>query len=148
MNNQWLGKFQILKYYSSNEILHDNFILNMLNSHCTQSLLLLKVINIITEKKESEVAQSCPTLCDSIDCNLPGSSVHGIFQEIVLECIDISFSSGSSLPRDQTQVSCIVDRCFTIYYWAHWYWEEEPKVFPLVYGLQLDLDLVPTGKML
>ena len=124
MNNQWLGKFQILKYYSSNEILHDNFILNMLNSHCTQSLLLLEVINIITEKKETEVAQSCPTLCDPMDCNLPGSPVYGIFQAIVLECIAISFSSGSSLPRDQTQVSHIVDRRFTVYYWARWYWEE------------------------
>ena len=33
-----------------------------------------------------EVAQSCPTLCDPMDCSLPGSSVHGIFQAIVLEC--------------------------------------------------------------
>ena len=148
MNNQWLGKFQILKYYSSNETLHDNFILNMLNSHCTQSPLLLEVINIITEKKESEIAQSCPTLCNPMYCNLPSSSVHGIFQAIVLEWIAISFSSGSSLPRSQTWVSHIVDRGFTVYYWAHWYWEEEPKVFPLVYGPQLDLDLVPTGKML
>ena len=42
------------------------------------------------------VAQSCPTLCDSIDWGLPGSSVHGIFQAIVLEWIAISSSSGSS----------------------------------------------------
>jgi len=34
----------------------------------------------------SEVAQSCPTLCDPMDCSLPGSSVHGIFQAIVLDC--------------------------------------------------------------
>ena len=68
--------------------------------------------------------QSCPTLCDPMDCNLPGSPVYGIFQAIVLECIAISFSSGSSLPRDQTQVSHIVDRRFTVYYWARWYWEE------------------------
>ena len=40
----------------------------------------------------SEVAQSCPTLCDPMDCSLPGSSVHGIFQAIVLEWIAISFS--------------------------------------------------------
>ena len=46
----------------------------------------------------SEVAQSCPTLCDPIDCSLPGSSVHGIFQAIVLEWIAISFSRGSSQP--------------------------------------------------
>ena len=51
---------------------------------------------------ESEVAQSCPTLCDPMDCNLPSSSVHGIFQAIVLEWIAISFSRGSSQPRDQT----------------------------------------------
>ena len=65
---------------------------------------------------ESEVAQSCPTLCEPMDCSLPGSSVHGIFQAIVLEWIAISFSRGSSWPRDRTQVSHIVDRCFTV--WA------------------------------
>ena len=63
---------------------------------------------------ETEVAQSCPTLCDPMDCSLPGSSVHGIFQAIVLEWIAISFSSGSSRPRDGTQVSRIVDRHFTV----------------------------------
>ena len=48
-----------------------------------------------------EVAQSCPTLCDPMDCSLPGSSGHGIFQAIVLEWIAISFSKGSSQPRDK-----------------------------------------------
>ena len=43
---------------------------------------------------ESEVAQSCPTLCDPVDCSLPGSSVHGILQAIVLEWIAIFFSRG------------------------------------------------------
>ena len=52
---------------------------------------------------ECEVAQSCPTLCDPRDCSLPGSSVHGIFQAIVLEWIAISFSKGSSQPRDRTR---------------------------------------------
>ena len=51
-----------------------------------------------------------------MDCSLPGSSVHGIFHAIVLEWIVISFSRGSSQPRDRTQVSHIVDRRFTI--WA------------------------------
>ena len=64
----------------------------------------------------SEVAQLCPSLCDPIDCSLPGSSVHGIFQAIVLEWIAISFSRGSSQPRNRTQVSLIVDRHFTV--WA------------------------------
>ena len=43
-------------------------------------------------KGESEVAQSCPTWCDPIDCSLPGSSVHGIFQAKVLEWVAIAFS--------------------------------------------------------
>ena len=43
-------------------------------------------------KSESEVAQSCPTLCDPTDCSLPGSSVHGIFQARVLEWGAIAFS--------------------------------------------------------
>ena len=62
----------------------------------------------------SEVAQSCLTLCNPIDCSLPGSSVHGIFQAIVLEWIAISFSRGSSQSRARTQVSLIVDRRFTV----------------------------------
>ena len=41
-----------------------------------------------------EVAQSCPTLCDPMDCSLPGSSIHGIFQARVLEWVAISFSKG------------------------------------------------------
>ena len=52
------------------------------------------------KESESEVAQSCLTLCNPMDCSLPGSSVHGIFQAIVLEWIAISFSRGSSQPRD------------------------------------------------
>ena len=47
-------------------------------------------------KSESEVAQSCPTLSDPMDCNLPGSSIHGIFQARVLEWGAIAFSSGFS----------------------------------------------------
>ena len=60
--------------------------------------------------------KSCPTLCDPVDCSLPGSPLHGIFQAIVLEWIAISFSRGSSRPGDRTRVSCIVDRRFTV--WA------------------------------
>ena len=65
-------------------------------------------------KSESEVSQLCPTLSDPMDCSLPGSSVHGIFQAIILEWIAISFSKESSRPRDRTRVSHIVDRRFTI----------------------------------
>ena len=68
------------------------------------------------EVKWSEVAQLCPTLCNPMDCSLPYSSIHGVFQARVLEWVAISFSRGSSQPRDQTWVSRIVVRCFTI--WA------------------------------
>ena len=43
-------------------------------------------------KSETEVAQSCLTLCDPVDCSLPGSSVHGIFQARVLQWVAIAFS--------------------------------------------------------
>ena len=55
----------------------------------------------------SEVAQPCLTLWDPMDCSLPCSSVHGIFQARVLEWVAISFSKGSSPPRDQTLISYI-----------------------------------------
>ena len=51
-----------------------------------------------------------------MDCSLPGSSIYGIFQARVLEWVAISFSRGSSWPRDRTRVSCIVGRCLTV--WA------------------------------
>ena len=61
-------------------------------------------------------AQLNPAECDPMDCSLPGSSVHGIFQARILYCIAIPFSRGSSQSRDQTQVSCIAGGFFTI--WA------------------------------
>ena len=51
-------------------------------------------------KSESEVAQSCPTLSNPMDCSLPGSSVHGIFQAGVLEWDAIAFSSRTLLIED------------------------------------------------
>ena len=62
------------------------------------------------------VTQSCPTLCDPKDCNSPGSSVNGILQARILEWVVILFSKGSSQPRDQTQISHIAGRFFTV--WA------------------------------
>ena len=62
----------------------------------------------------SEVTQLCPTLCDPADCSPPSSSFHGILQARILEWVAISFSRGSSLPRDGTQVSRIASRCFNL----------------------------------
>ena len=52
------------------------------------------------------VAQSCPTLCDFMNCSPPGSSVHGFVQARTLEWVAISSSRRSSLPKDQSHVSC------------------------------------------
>ena len=60
------------------------------------------------------VAQSCPTLCNPMNCSLPGFTVHGILQERILEWVAISSSRGSSWPRDRTQVSFIAGRFFTV----------------------------------
>ena len=87
-------------------LLHCKWILYQLNPGLTSQVICLL----------SEVAQSCPTLCDPMDCSLPGSSVHGILQAVVLEWIAISFSRGPSQPRARTQVSRIVYRLFTV--WA------------------------------
>ena len=62
-----------------------------LNAHdpCKGCHFLLQCMRV---KSESEVAQSCPTPSDPMDCSLPGSSVHGIFQARVLEWVAIAFS--------------------------------------------------------
>ena len=79
------------------------------------ALLALKFYDSIWLKEsESEVTQSCPSLRDPMDCSLPGSSVHGIFQARVLEWVAISFSRGSSRRRDRTRVSCIPGRHFSL----------------------------------
>ena len=60
------------------------------------------------------VAQSGLTCCNPMDCSLPGCSVRGISQAITLKWTAIPFSRGYSQSRDQTQVSCIVGRFFTV----------------------------------
>ena len=62
------------------------------------------------------VVQSCLSFCDPMDCSLPGSSVHGFFQARILKWTAISFTRGSSWPRNWTWVSCIAGRFSNI--WA------------------------------
>ena len=57
--------------------------------------------------KSCPVSKSCPTPCNPMDCSRPGSSVHGIFQARGLEWVAISFSRGSSWPRDWTCASYV-----------------------------------------
>ena len=67
--------------------------------------------NVACNRKSNE-----SILCNPMDCSPPGSSLHGILQARILEWVAISFSRGSSQPRDRTWVSCITGRFFTI--WA------------------------------
>ena len=66
-----------------------------------------KLIKWITCRACAKTLQSCLTLCDPMDCSLSGSPVHGIFQAWILEWVAISFSRGSSQPKDRTGVSYI-----------------------------------------
>ena len=80
------------------------------------SSVFLSSMTLTLLKMKVKVAQSCPTLCDSIDCSPPGSSAHGILQTRILEWEAIPFSRGSSRPTNQARVSCTVGSFFTI--WA------------------------------
>ena len=105
---------------------------NLLEIQCVgwnAILLASLVVQINGKESASEVAQSCPTLCDPVDCSLPGSPVHGILQASILEWVAISFSRGFSRPRDWTQISCIAGRCFNLWatreapaMWETWVW--------------------------
>ena len=74
-------------------------------------------------------AQLCPTLCDPMDCNPPGSSVHGILRARILQWVAMPSSRGSSQPRNRTQVSRIAGGFFTI--WATreaQYWDTDARL--------------------
>ena len=95
-----------------------SFLLGSFKLNQSDKLSLNKRINLSSIKRkvksESEVAQSCLTLCDPMEGSLPGSAMQVLFWARLLEWAPISFSRGSSQPRDQTQVSCMADRHFTI----------------------------------
>ena len=74
-----------------------------------KTLLNLKSVSLVFTDLLC-VCVSCLTLCNLVDCSPLGSSIHGIFQSRILEWAAISFSRGSSQPRDQIHVSCI--SCF------------------------------------
>ena len=71
-----------------------------------------KIQTIFNYQWKLKVAQSCPTLCDPMDCSLPASSVHGILQARILAWVAALFSRGLTQPRVQTQVSGIAGRFF------------------------------------
>ena len=77
------------------------------------------------KKEDTEVMSNS---CDPMDCSLPGSSIHEILQARILEWIAISFSRGSSWPRNQTWVSSISGRFFT-----NWAMKEAPFKYSIYY---------------
>ena len=70
----------------------------------------VKSFGVDNKVSESEIAQSCPTLCDPMDCSLPGSSVHGILQARVLDWGAMAFSSSMAKGTNQ---GCIFLTCLT-----------------------------------
>ena len=98
---------------------------NIQSSYWNLNLLSLFIIS----------AQSCLTLCDPMDYSLPGSCIHGILQARILEWVVISFSRGSSHPRDWTHVCCVpcIGRQI-LYHWRPSFKEESEKV-----GLKLNI---------
>ena len=87
---------------------------------CYSNLLSLEVF-IACACMHANLLQLCSTLCDPMNSSLLGSSVHGISQARILEWVTITFSKGSSWPRDRTHVSCIscIDRQI-LYYYTTW----------------------------
>ena len=73
------------------------------NAHIQVTYPPVEMIN-----DDAKSLQSCPTLCDFMDCSPPGFSVHGILQARMLEWVAISFSRGSSYPRDGTCISYLL----------------------------------------
>ena len=82
--------------------------------------------------------QSCLTLCDSVDCNLPGSSVNGILQASIQEWVTMPSAKGSSQPRDPTWASC--GSCI-----AGGFFTAEPQGSPSFHQLGLKVQSKPSS---
>ena len=104
-----LGKFQVMTKWI-------NYTYTYVHSMGLNYRVSSRVPMLYSEWVSEWSRSSCQPLCDPMDCSLPGSSLHGILQARVLEWVAISFSTGSSQPRDQTRVSCIPGRRFNL--WA------------------------------
>ena len=89
----WIKRLSTLKMSILTKVIHRFKVISMITP-----------VSLFGRNSESEVTQSCPTLRDTMDHRLPGSSVHGILQARTLEWFAISFSRGSSWARNRTQV--------------------------------------------
>ena len=104
---QWLGVSSCVPLYLFKNTLVSLFCKR--ENWCWQRLINFPLVNTGNILRKL-VAQWCLTLSDPVNCSLPGSSVHGILQDRMLEWDAVSFSRVSFQPRDRTLVSCITGR--------------------------------------
>ena len=90
-----------------------SFIMELSFLWCLDDLLFKKAFQLKIFLKKVKVAQSCPTLCNPLDCSSADSSVRGISQARILEWVAYPFCSRSSRPRNWTGVSCVAGGFFT-----------------------------------
>ena len=107
--------FGFYEYYC-----HEHFMCKVLGEHKFSILLAIYLVELLDLTVCAQSLQSCPTLCDPMDCSLLGSSVHGISQAIVLEWIAISCVS-SIFCVIRTVMSChklYIHTCLVILEWV------------------------------
>ena len=102
--NQDPSRRSQIKYLKKKKKKKTSFIQQLEKARRANGFWLLRQFTQLVRAKS---LQSCSTLCDPLDCSLPGSSVHGIFQAGILEWITMPSSRGSFCPRDGTCISSI-----------------------------------------
>ena len=108
---QYFGYLKLIAY-----LLEKTLILGKIEGRRRRGWQRMRWLHGITNSMDmlslNEVLQLCLTLCNPMDCSLPGFSVHGILQARILEWVAISFSRGTSWPRDRTWVSLFMGRLY------------------------------------
>ena len=114
-----MSGFPVLHYLLEFVQTHVHLVGNPLRDFFILRIEKVRILSILSESISKPVLVMCVftksslTLCDPMDCSLPGSLVHGILQARILEWVAISSSRGSSRPRDQTGVFCLAGGFFT-----------------------------------
>ena len=144
----WFLMYTIVRYFLKYGILRWRCQIHHLNFSRGSGIVNVRVVLPFVCLRAKSL-QSCPTLLDPMDCSLPGSTLHGIFQSYILESVALSFSRGSSQPRDRTHVSCIAGRFFTTeppgnHWWKYslllyWEWWEGSFIFTLAIQIVFNL---------
>ena len=111
--------FPVLHYLLEFVQIHGHLVGNPLRDFFILRIEKARILLILSESISKPVLVVCVftksslTLCNPMDCSLPGSLVHGILQAGILEWVAISSSRGSSWPKDQTGVFCLAGGFFT-----------------------------------